>query len=420
MAYQKVDIEKIYERKLYKSISIPSSIHSFSVCIEYMRDWFLSKFPKNYFKTVYIDSKHVVDDFREMNKAQMLKRLKPMVAIVPQLDFSFDRDKIDSYPFGLEVYTARGKFEDAFFKDKKHDVYLGMGLECNQINFTFRMRFSTRAQQMDMFKYIKMACRVGYTQGQDKNIDFHVPYGLMLQLASDLGYTIKNDRIKNVLDFLHYINSNSDMKFLYKLRYINGKEEFFIRVPNLYIHISVPDMSADDGEREGQLQNNYGIDMSATVRFPAPQLFSYYSQNKHTMFTLKEDVEDTVNVYSIKLGEAEDYNDKGWPQYLTTEYAEEDKDNPLEIDFNDLFKDSDIGRVIKYNNSISISSAIFLDIKVYNDGELIDADMDWSSMKLTSKRNMKEIMSFISIYADLEYLTNTIATLDNMNKNRLN
>ena len=272
---------------------------------------------------------------------------------------------------------------------------------------------------MDMYKYIKMACRTGYTQGKDVDMDFHVPYGLMLQLAHDAGFIVENNKIKNIISFLNYLNSNSDITFLYKYRCINGKDEFFLRVPNLYVHINVPDMSADDGEREGQLQNNYGIDMQAAVRFPAPQLFAYYSEHKHMMIELKEEVEDTVSIYSIKLGDNEEFNDKGWRQYLTTEYAEEDKSNPITIDFYELFENSDIGRVINYNNSINISSAVFLDIKIYNDGEPFEFDIDWKTMKATTKNPPKETISFISIYTDLDYMNKTLSTLDDMNKNRL-
>ena len=44
-----------YVPKLYKAMQLPSYVHGYSLAIEYMRDWFLKKFPKNYFNSVYIN-----------------------------------------------------------------------------------------------------------------------------------------------------------------------------------------------------------------------------------------------------------------------------------------------------------------------------------------------------------------------------
>lgn len=419
MAYQVVDIKNFGKKKMIRSLSIPSSIHSFSVCIEYMKNWFLEKFGKDYFKTVYIDSKHVIDDFRTLSEVQKLKRQKPMVAIVPQLDFAFDREKIDACPFGLEIYAARGEFRNSFFKDEQNDMYLGMGLECNLIKFTYRMRFNTRAQQMDMFKYIKLACRVGFTQGKDNDMDFHIPYGLMLQIASDAGFAIKDNKIVNIIEFMHYLNSHSDMIFLYKFRCINGKDEFFLRVPNLYTHISVTDISADDGEREGQLQNNFGIEMEAEVRFPSPQMYAYYSETDHSYISLNEEVPESISVYTLQLGDVPKVNDKGWQEYICTDYEDDNITTPLSINMNDLFAGGNIARVIEYNKSINISSSVFLDIKLYNNGKLINSNIDWNTMILTTEKPVESYMSSLVIYADLDYLTNTIATLTDADKTRI-
>lgn len=420
MAYQEIDISTIYKREqLYKSLCIPSSIHSFSLSVEYMRNWFITKFSKDYFKTVYIDNKHVFDDFRQMTQAEQLKRLKPSLAIIPQIDLTFDRERIDSYPFGLEIYTSRSKRDDAFLKDRSKHIYVGISMKADLVNFNFKVRLSTKAQQLDMFNYMKMAFRVGYTQGEDVDMDFHVPYNLMIQMAKDSGYEAVDNKIKNPIGFLNYLNTHSTIPFLYKFRCINGHDEFFIRMSDLYVHISTPDILADDGEREGHLSNNFVIELQASVRFPSPQFYVYYSETKNTEIESIKEIDDVISVFSVQIVDIPEINEKKWNQYLTTEYNEKDLSKPLVIDFSEFFT-GDLGEVIKYNNSIFISSDIFIELKLYNDGKIIEADIDWDTMTLTTRTIPVDITTFIAIYVDLLYMNKYVINNDNSKDNRIN
>ena len=78
-----------YKPKLYKNLMLPSYVHGYSLTIEFMKKWFLEKFDKDYFKTVHVNGKHVLDDWRRFNNYN-IKREKPMVAIVPTLENDFD------------------------------------------------------------------------------------------------------------------------------------------------------------------------------------------------------------------------------------------------------------------------------------------------------------------------------------------
>ena len=41
-------------KELYSSISIPSTVHSYSIGVEYMKQWFLNKFNKDYFHACFL------------------------------------------------------------------------------------------------------------------------------------------------------------------------------------------------------------------------------------------------------------------------------------------------------------------------------------------------------------------------------
>lgn len=418
--YRIVDIKSMYEKTLYKSLAIPSSIHSYSLCIQYIRNWFLSKFPAEYFKTVHIDGKHIFDDFRVLNRTNMLKREKPALAIVPQLVFDYNRERVDQALSGIDLFVRRSKYQDAFYKDSANDTYLGIVMEAIQMNFTFKMKFSTRAQQVDAYKFIQMAHRVGATQGEYINMDFHVPYDLMVQIAKDCKFDIDEDgKIVNVIKFLGHLNKNSQIPFLYKFRCINGRDEFFIKVPDLYVHISVPDLNADDGDREGQLQTNYMVEMNATVTFPCPKYYIYFTEKYIDQFILGESADDFISMYTIGLTDVPKENEQKWDQYLTTQYEELDRTKPLEIDFTGLFKGTELGEIIDYTKSVFISPRSFMEIKLFNDRKEQPMTMDWETLTLTTKEKMVDDISYISIYLDKKYFNETLIALKEYKKSRL-
>lgn len=409
-------------KELYSSIAIPSVVNSYSIGIEYMRNWFFSKFNEGYFKTVNIDGSHVFDTFRNSKDILTnLKKLKPSVSIIPQLEFEHNRDNIDLYEFGIKNYSRRSKLETSFFKDRKRNMYLSLGMEELQMNFTYRIRVSTRAQQIDLYKYIQMAFRIGATQGEYIDIDYHIPYNLMIQVAKDAGFTVKDDKIVNVLDFVSYLNSNSVIPILFKYRTINGRSEFFLRFREVYMHINCTNnLSADDGEREGMLDTNFIIEMNVSLKMPTTKMFTYYSLEKHNDIQNVETSENgAIGLFSIKIPTIPEKNEKGWNEYLSTEYYEKDKDKPLCIKFTELFEESDIEKIIKHNLSLHISPSMFIDFKLFNNGDEIKYKINWDEMILETDSRMVDDITNISVYVDVAYVTGQITNLQDLYKDRL-
>ena len=62
------DFNKAHSKTLYRSICVPSTVQAYSLCVEYMKSWFLSKFNKDMFKSVYVEGKNIYDDFRSLSK----------------------------------------------------------------------------------------------------------------------------------------------------------------------------------------------------------------------------------------------------------------------------------------------------------------------------------------------------------------
>ena len=412
------DIKQQSSKTLYRSICVPSTVQSYSLCVEFMKKWFLSKFSENTFKSIYIDGKNIYDDFRSLSKIELLKRQKPALAITPSIVWDFNNENIDSYPFGMELYVQTGKFKESFFNAPETNSHLGIGLETILMPFTFRIRLETRAQQLDMYKYIKMACRVGFTIGNDVDLDFHIPYPIMLQLAKDNGFETEErngaEAIKNISSFLRWANMHSQIPILYKHRTLNGKNEFFLRMRNMYVHIRSMELQADDGEREGQLSNNFTIELSTEVRFPAPKMFAYYSDNEHKLNEIYaawyQPNGPMSTCYTFKGSIIPEKNNYDWPLYMSTTY-EEDDDNcinkPLKIDISELLE-GDIGDCIKDCLSKSLSPSIFFDAIFYNGGEYMNGNIDWETLEYTSTSIARTPGTYIGIYIDNDYLSDFV------------
>jgi len=386
-----------------------------------MINCFLSKFDVDYWKVVYVDGKFILDDFRKFNHHDSIKTMKPSLSIVPQVTFEHDRERVDLYQGSLHQLINRSREDSAFFKDRDKNMFVSLMMEQLQMNFTFRMKVSSRAQQVELYKYIQMAFRIGSTQGEYIDIDFHIPYTLILQLAADSGFEIIDEKIKNVLSFVKYLNEHSILPILYKYRNVNGKNEFFIRMPNMYAHISCQDApSADDGDREGMIFNNFMIDMNVILQMPMPKAYSFYSLKPPDIIK-HIDTNDTGSpaVISIELMNYPEKNSKGWDKFITTDYYEENIIKPLVIDFAELFDDSEILRTIKYNNNIQISSSIFIDFIINNNGKIIPYTIDWKELKLNTDTVVISENTNIAIYIDLGYINDTIINLTELNEDRL-
>lgn len=429
--YVHFDISKLKHSKiLNRSICIPSMIQAYSLCIEYMKWWFYSKFNGNDFiKSEYIDGKYIFDDFRRLSKIQLLKRQKPSLTITPNIDLEFDNDGVDSYPYGLSLYTMTGKFKNAFFNDPMHDAYLGMNMKVILMKFNFRVRVETRAQQIDLYECMKIAHRVGFSDVMDADMDFHVPYPIIIQLARDAGFNIIHqddgtDIIENIPKFIRYLNMHSSIPFLYKHRTINGKHEFFLRAQRLSVNIRPTSLSYDDGEREGQLMNNFNVELETEVRFPAPRMYAYYSLGEHDLKKVYSGWEQAngspVTTYTFKAIPIAEQNKYGWPLYMSTQYDQDlfEKNKPLDMDCSQLIE-GEIGEIIKDTLTQGLSPALFFDMCIINGGQLVKGRMNWETLKFKSVNPVRSMSSYIGIYVDMNYINTALANKRGFYKDRV-
>lgn len=419
--------------RLYKALSIPSFVHGYSLAIEYIKSWFLGKFkefgfPDNYFKTVYINGKHVLDDWKYFNKDN-IKKEKPMVAIVPSIDFEYDRETVDAYLADPRVFLRKSEYQNSFFKDDEINQYLGMDMRALRMNFAFRIRVSSRAQQLDLLENMKMMFRIGATQSERLSADFHIPKDVMFEIAKRAKFDIdeKSGKIENVMGFISYMNRNSDLPIMFKMRAINQKPEFFVRRNDLYSHLSLLDkLDHDDGERDGHLDNNFHIDMAVTLTIPVPHYYVYFSAHPIKDYLEVCNMEDDKDkphkgLYQFCNYELPERNDSGWAQFTVSSYMC-DKDEKF-IDIKDLFpENTNLGGLIKYSLSHFISPLHFMEIRIYKNDytlKLVRTKTDYKNMKVMINEDIDEEVVYIVAYGDMKYINDTIISINEYDKTRI-
>lgn len=426
---------------LNSSLVIPSTIHTYSVITEWIRRWVVGKFKTNYFKHIHVQDKHVFGDFRNKSLNQLLKKEKPLLAIVPKINMDYNRDGLDTHMFDIDKIARAGRLNRATIRDYDKQNFLGHDFEQLEMEYTIMARVETKAQQLDLYKFIKMAFSSGHNFAFNIDIDYHLPYDMMTQMALDSGFelvdhttqiketTFKTKRIKNVVDFLNYVNSKSRLPVLFKYRAINGRTEFFLRARNVDLLIDNLDMpSYDDGERIGALNNNYNIEFSIRVMAPNIKYYLYYSTNKHNYVggpSTYKPTDDCIiyPLYDIELLRIPRENSRGWNQYLITDYRifKEELNKPLEVNFEELLDDKmyRIKDMCEFYKSSNISPNELVEFKVFTgEDRQLEIDVDWDTYSFKSKTNVTGESVKIALYVDTAVMHKMQEPLDKFNRDR--
>ena len=115
---------------LNHNVAIPSAVHTYSLAIQYMRQWFLKKFPEDFFKTIHVNGKHILADWRRFNKPNVTQIIKPAVLIMPSVNVDYNRDNIDLMQSGLNLFIRRSSwYRDNFFSDYDNNSFIGIKLK---------------------------------------------------------------------------------------------------------------------------------------------------------------------------------------------------------------------------------------------------------------------------------------------------
>lgn len=410
--------------RLNKSLTVPSYVHGYGLCIEYYKRWFENKFSHDYFRGgIYIDGKHVLDEYKTFDQTPV-KRENPRARIVPTLDSDYDRDGIDTYLASPKIYLRRSSYQDSFFKDYEKRIFLGLQMKAMRMTFNTKIRVNTRAEQLDLYNFMQLNFRNGATSYEYLSLDYHIPKDIIIGIAQQAGFEIQNNEIVNIVEFLNYFNQHSDnIILLFKIRSINKQPEFFLRVNDVYTHITCKDkLNKDDGEKDGKLEFNFGVEMENVVIMPVPAFYILADQQPIMQDIKLEPKRDFTALYSINIYDIPPVNDKGWNQAAITDYSVDKGDT--ELDISSLFNGENIlSRTINLSMAQGISPDRIIDVKAFRCTDMpkgVELEMDWKRKVavLKSPASIDEVYEIV-MYYDREYIANIDISINKYNDNRI-
>lgn len=393
------------------SLCTPSISSTYSICVEYMRNWFKRRFQDGYFQSEFISGKNILADYLHSDLLDYIKRNKPALMIIPRLDPTYNRETTDLYMYGRNIYSNRTRYKDAFFKDPITQNLLSIEMEQLKVDFEFRVKVNSYNHAMDLYKFIQLCFDAGTTKTKYIDLDFQVPMAIMLAIANDSGFEVKDNKIVDTCGFLRYLNQHSRLPFTYKFRGTKGEYEFFIRMCNMYTHLRQSEAELGEGEKEGQLDVNFIVGLSVECLFPAPKFYAYYS--KHTHHLVDKTGRDVFKYHNMCFDAIPTENDKGWNQYMSTEYVADENEyktkKPAHIHFVEAIQSQtpiSLFEIAEEMKKIYISPAAFMDIHLYNAGSRRKIHVDWNTYTIITERPLVEPLSELVFYIDLEYINN--------------
>ena len=422
-----IEFTKDYTKNLKTNLLTPSKNQSYSCCIEYILKWFYSKFPDNFFKQKHIELEHMLNQRIRYTTRELMTTDKPAVSIRASLDHSFNREMLDQYNWGANLYSNLAHYRDAFFKDVDKKLFISMNLEILMMNFSFRLLFAEQAIQIDVGQRCALVFRALATQKFYVDVDYHIPDELLVQLAEDTNNFVCpcTGNIRDAEAFVRYFNQRSSLALYYKFDPSKHKMQYFLRVPRCLVHIKTNEIQLDEGQRSGNLMNNYSVSFECQVRFPSPKFYAYYSihERKSMVCATKLD-ENSFGIIVSSLAKVPEKNEKGWSRKVETLYRFQDKEvediknkKLMSIEFKDLI--GDLRDAIDMTKSLAISPEIFLDMRVYNMFRRVSITIDWINYKIQFNEPISSAECCIVLYIDGNYYADTMNVVKEYSKTRI-
>ena len=200
------------------------------------------------------------------------------------------------------------------------------------------------------------------------------------------------------------------------MRYINQKEEFFLRAADVYAHLDIIDI-------------DFGIDLTTVLRMAIPHFYVLYSEEE-LYYALKVETTTSadINIYTMSQFVIPNTDEHGWNRVIDTCYLLDLGER--EFDISSMLvgtPTTNIARVINYNLDNFQSPKHFINIKLYKEsaGSYVELpyDIDYKKMTITIRDTdsikIKDDLIYIAIYLDEGYMNDTLNMLNKAYKSRM-
>ena len=395
-----------------------SAAHTFGNVVYQIQDWFMNVFPEKLFKTVHINSKLAHRQIAGVN-SEFIKKTKPMIIFRPRVNWD-DQDVFMNNTLMTEritdIYNSyAGTNLQNFIEDPRSKYRVKYLLNRQAMQIDVVMYFDTLIEQMNFMGFIKNAFRIDHPFFIETALESYLSTDMM-KIISECSQVPIRDPEGSVKPFLDYLNARSAYPITYKMRGSTNSDEFFRYYP-ANIDTTITNLSADDGDRSGQIANNYQISLTIKAEFWTTGFYYIFSDKlrNHKRLTVSSDTTlvpiftDIINHEDFKLN-------NGWQMVSQTALK---IDNGIEdsIDISPILNKS-VRFAIKYHVDHGMPLNMLIGIKVRKQGKLMiqgmDYKMDWEHTKLTFYKCNPNFSYSVLVCVNVKYMNDLIKEICNL------
>lgn len=410
------------------SMAAASMAHTYGNVTTFINQWLLKLFPKDYFKTNYINSTIAYRDFATFNnnRKQFIKKQKPMLLIRPRIEL----DTLDDLPLNQtylcnRIYDVMDEDIDTgnlqnFFIDKYNNRQLQFLMNCLRINFDVSIVVETMMEQINLVHYFKNRVRQNYDIALVGNLESFISRDIMYVLAKDAGFedVFTEEGKHRMGEFLSYVNSHSHYPVTVKYKNSSGRHEFF-RFHHSYLNIAITGLSIDEGSKKNMVSDEYIINFSVRCDFNTAGLYVYTSENDLAFGNLPEStvLDETTMVPTLtpQTVFTKSHLPEGWNVFTMPAFDLDNDDVPYILDFSPLLNTS-LEEAVKYHRENGIPLSSFLKIEILKNNREMDIEkneyeIDWDnlSIKVYNCDRNQEYRLILSVFTN--YLNDLLADI---------
>lgn len=381
------------------SMASASMAHTYGNVTTFINNWLMNLFPKNYFKTNYINSTIAYRDFATYNnnRNQFIKKQKPMLLIRPRIEI----DTQDELPIN-QTYLANRIYDvmnddietgnlQNFFWDKDNGRQIQFLMNALRINFDVTLVVETMMEQINLVHYFKNRVRQGYDITMVADLESFISRDIMYLLAKDSGFedVFTEEGKHRMGDFLSYVNNNSMYPVTIKYKNSSGRHEFF-RFHQSHLNIAISNLSIDEGSKKNQVVEEHIINFSVRCDFNTAGLYMYLSKNEKVFEGHEPNSElnlDAVEMIPIITPQQIFSNrtlPNGWQLFTMPAFDIDSDERPYPLDFT-LLLNTSLEEAVKYHKKHGIPLTMFLNVELTKNGRTMEIDrneyyIDWDNL----------------------------------------
>lgn len=381
------------------SMAAASLAHTYGNVTMFINDWLLNLFPKDYFKTNYINSTIAYRDFATFNnnRKAFIKKQKPMLLVRPRIEIDVEDElPINQTYFANRIYDVMNEDIETgnlqnFFYDRDNTRQIQFLMNALRINFDVSLVVETMMEQINLVHYFKNRVRqergmtiIGY-------LESFISRDIMYVLAKDAGFedVFTEEGKHRMGEFLTYVNNHSMYPVTMKYKNSSGRHEFF-RLHQTHLNLIINGLSIDDLSKKGVVSNEAIINFTVTCDFTTAGMYVYTSENEEVFEDMFSKFTDDIGadftpvltpqvIFGTTLP-------NGWNIYMTPAFEIDTDEVPYPLPFEELMNTS-LLEAVDYHRKNGIPLTTFLAVEVLKNNKTMDPEkgeyyIDWDNLTL--------------------------------------